>query len=83
MAETPAALPQVPEMAEAPEARMSVSAAMDVLDEFHIRRADYDRVYSALETLMEPADDMGESEDDPEADMAKEMFDPARNRKAM
>jgi len=85
MAETAATMPTEPQMAEAPEPRMSMSEAMDIMDEFHIKRSDYDRVYSALETLVEPADDMGEDMGgaDPEADMAKEMFDPTRNRKAM
>ena len=64
---------------------MSMTEAMDVMDEFHIKRSDYDRVYSALETLTEPGDDMGEAMAgaDPEADMAKEMFATDRNRKAM
>lgn len=83
LANTSAEMMPSPEMAEAPEPRMSMSAAMDVLDEFHIKRSDYDRVYSALETVTEPADDMQAEGADPEADMAKEMFAPDRDRKAM
>lgn len=39
------------------ETRMNVTAAMDVLDEFRIRRGDMQRVYDALETLLEPAEE--------------------------
>lgn len=80
------AMPAPPQMeTEALEPRVSMTEAMDVLDEFHIKRSDMQRVYNALETILEPADDMGEQ---PEAAggedaMAAEMFAPGRNRKAM
>ena len=84
MADTVATTPPAPDMAQPMPAGMSMSEAMDVLDEFHIKRSDFDRVYSALETVTEPGGDTMESEaGDPEADMAREMFATDRNRKAL
>lgn len=39
---------------EPAEPRMSATEALDVLDEFHIKRSDMQRVYTALETMLEP-----------------------------
>lgn len=78
------AMPAGPAMTSEPdEARMSVTAAMDVLDEFHIRRGDMQRVYDAIETLMEPEDDAAEAPEAPDDQaMADQMFATGRNRKA-
>lgn len=88
MADTAAMAPP-PSMGEPPQSSMSMTEAMDVLDEFHIKRSDYDRVMSAIEAVMgpgdeaEPMDDADNAEGAGDADMAQEVFDPARNRKAM
>lgn len=68
MADTHALPPEPMMEAEPAEQRMNVTAAMDVLDEFHIRRGDMQRVYDALETLLEPAEETepGESETPPD-----------------
>ena len=83
MAYTAATMPPAPDMAQPTPAGMSMSEAMDVLDEFHIKRSDMDRVSAAIEAVMGPADNMMEAGADPEADMAKEMFATDRNRKAL
>lgn len=73
----------------APPSGMSISEAMDTLDEFHIKRSDYDRVMQALEAVYggndEPeaapdADNKG-PEAAPDEQMANELFAPGRNRK--
>lgn len=68
---------------------MSLTEAMDVLDEFHIKRSDYDRVMAAMEIVFngkpEP-EPPGESEADDTSEMqtaANEMFSTSRDRKAM
>ena len=61
-------MPAEPKMETEPaEPSMSVTEAMDVLDEFHIRRGDMQRVYTALETMMEPP----EAAEPPETDSEK------------
>ena len=80
MAYTAATMPPAPDMAQPMPVGMSMSEAMDVLDEFHIKRSDMDRVSAAIEAVMGP------NEPEPaeaEADMAKEMFATDRNRRAM
>lgn len=72
---------------EAPEQasmQMGVSDAMDVLDEFHIKRSDMARVMEALETVMGPAEAAEPMADGPSPDdaAAKSIFDSGRNRKA-
>jgi hypothetical protein len=82
MANTVATMPPAPDMAQPMPAdmSMSMSEAMDVLDEFHIKRSDMDRVSSAIEAVMGPSEpELVQAE----ADMAKEMFATDRNRKAM
>lgn len=68
---------------------MSVSQAMDILDQFHIKRSDYDLVEQALDVVTGEADDMSQAapapggQGPPGADeqMAAELFAPDRNRK--
>lgn len=71
-----------------PAPGMSTSEAMDVLDEFHIKRSDYDRVMEALEAILGPSDETDSAPDadnkmDAQQAMADEMFAPNRNRKAV
>jgi len=77
-------MPAEPKMETEPaEPRMSVTEAMDVLDEFHIRRGDMQRVYTALETMLEPAEETAPEEADSEAgdgEMMSSVF--ARNKAA-
>ena len=82
MAETAATMPPAPDMSQPMPAGMSMSEAMDVLDEFHIKRSDMDRVSAAIEAVVGPSEpELVQAE--AEADMAKEMFATDRNRKAM
>ena len=77
----PQPMPQPEEAPEMPPMQMGMSEAMDVLDEFHIKRSDMARVMEALETVQGPAEEASE----PLAaspDMGKEIFDTNRNRKA-
>jgi len=79
-----------PKIAGAPAAQsMSPSEAMDVLEEFGITEADYERVMAAMEVIYsgkpepEPpgeteADDMSEQQA-----MADEIFASGRNRMEM
>ena len=66
---------------------MSMSEAMDVMDEFHIKRSDYDRVEAALDVLIgedpEEAGDAASGAPGPDEQMAAELFAPGRDRKAM
>jgi hypothetical protein len=82
MADTVATMPPAPDMDQPMPAGMSMSEAMDVLDEFHIKRSDMDRVSSAIEAVMGPSEP-GLVQAEAEADMAKEMFSTDRDRKAM
>jgi len=66
---------------------MSMSEAMDVLDEFGITEKQYPRVMAALELVYEgdggdEASEPAEAGDDAEQAMADEVFASARNRKA-
>jgi hypothetical protein len=80
MALPPQPMPAQPaEAPEAPSMQMGMSDAMDVLDEFHIKRSDIARVMEALETVTGPSEEAS----DPSADAAKEMFSSSRDRKAM
>ena len=77
------ALPAPPMMAEAAP-QMSTTEAMDVLDEFHIKRGDMQRVCDACEVLMGPGEEAGDiAPEGDEQQMAAEMFAPGRDRKAM
>jgi hypothetical protein len=80
MAMPPQPMPHAEEAPEAPSMQMGMSEAMDVLDEFHIKRSDMARVMEALEVVQGPKEEAAE----PLAaspDMGKEIFDTNRNRK--
>lgn len=74
------ALPAEPMMQQAPG--MSMTEAMDVLDEFHIKRSDYDRVMAALEMVFGSADEAEPAPDEDNAALGDEIFATNRNRKA-
>lgn len=82
--QAPAPSGPVPQMTE-----MSMSEAMDTLDEFGITEADYDRVMAAMEMVFsgktEP-EPPGETEADDASEMqaaANDMFSTSRNRAEM
>lgn len=78
-------MPQPQESIEPASAQMGVSDAMDVLDEFHIKRSDMARVMEALETVMGPGEEAAEPMMDgpsPDDAAAKSIFASDRNRKA-
>lgn len=71
------------------QTEMSISEAMDTLDEFGISEADYDRVMAAMEMVFsgqaEP-EPPGEMEADDASELqssANEMFATSRNRAEM
>lgn len=79
----PQPMPQPEEAPETPVMQMSMSDAMDVLDEFHIKRSDIERVMEALETVQGPDEEASEPMAASAPDMAAQIFDTNRNRKAM
>lgn len=83
MADTQSMPAQPPMEVEPAEPRMSMTEAMDVLDEFHIKRGDMQRVYTALETMLEPDEKSTPEEPDTGPDdsqMMSSVF--ARNKAA-
>lgn len=77
-------------VAGGPSQGMSMSQAMDVLDEFHIKRGDWQIVDAALDVVMgdepeqagAPVTASPGTEPDDDEQMATQLFSPGRDRKA-